>query len=110
MTDLHQAPGGSAEPRMRRATAALVVSALLAAGWSAMDQPRAPEAPLVGPLSLRTATVEQLELLPGVGRALAERIVQDRVDNGPCPTVQHLDRVRGVGPAMLQRLAPHVVP
>lgn len=110
MTDLHQAPSGSAEPRMRRATAALVVSALLAAGWNALDQPRAPVEPLVGPLSLRTATVEQLELLPGVGRSLAERIVQDRVDNGPCPTVQHLDRVRGVGPAMLQRLAPHVVP
>lgn len=110
MNDPHHAPRGSVEPRMRRATAAVVVTALLIAGWSALGQPRAAGGPLVEPLSLRTATVEQLELLPGVGRSLAERIVQDRLDNGPCPTVQHLDRVRGVGPAMLQRLAPHVVP
>jgi competence protein ComEA len=49
-------------------------------------------------------------LLPGVGPALAERIVVDRQQNGPFAKVTDLDRVRGIGPAMLERLTPFVVP
>lgn len=59
---------------------------------------------LNGPLNLNTATREQIEALPRIGPALAERIVAGR----PYRTLQDLDRVKGVGPRLLETLAPLV--
>ncbi len=59
---------------------------------------------LNGPLNLNTATREQIEALPRIGPALAERIVANR----PYRALQDLDRVKGVGPRLLQTLAPLV--
>ncbi len=50
------------------------------------------------------ASAAELERLPGVGPELARRIVADRDSNGPFGGLEGLDRVRGVGPAMLARL------
>jgi competence ComEA-like helix-hairpin-helix protein len=49
-----------------------------------------------------------LQRLPGVGPALARRIVADRESRGAFGGISGLDRVPGVGPAMLVRLAPHL--
>jgi competence protein ComEA len=46
----------------------------------------------------------ELEALPGIGPALARRIVADRESQGPFATVAALDRVPGIGPALLARL------
>jgi competence protein ComEA len=54
------------------------------------------------------ATAEQLDALPRVGPALAARIVADRDSLGPFGSLAGLGRVRGVGPAMLERLRAHV--
>lgn len=51
---------------------------------------------------------EDLARLPGIGPALARRIVADRESRGAFGTPAGLDRVAGVGPAMLARLAPHL--
>lgn len=53
---------------------------------------------------------DQMELrrLPGVGPALAARIVADREERGAFGTPAGLDRVPGIGPAMLARVAPHL--
>jgi competence protein ComEA len=57
-----------------------------------------------GPVDLNTATVEELESLPGVGPATAAAIVDDRDRNGPFASVDDLDRVSGIGPAKLAAL------
>lgn len=50
----------------------------------------------------------QLDRLPRVGPALAERIVAYRESRGPFRSLADLDSVPGVGPAMLASLAPHL--
>ena len=54
------------------------------------------------------ATAEQLTRLPGVGPALARRIVADRESAGVFGGIAGLDRVPGIGPATLARLAPRL--
>jgi competence protein ComEA len=59
-------------------------------------------------VDLDTAPAEELQLLPGVGPRLAQRMVQDRQSRGAFGGVQGLDRVSGVGESVIQRVAPHV--
>ena len=54
------------------------------------------------------AGVAELQRLPGVGPALAKRIVADRESRGAFGGTVGLDRVAGIGPAMLARLVPHL--
>ena len=54
------------------------------------------------------AGAEELARLPRVGPGLARRIVADRLAHGPFGSLAGLDRVSGVGPRLLQELAPHV--
>lgn len=56
-------------------------------------------------IDLNRADAEELERLPGIGPALAARIVADREQNGPFRSVDELDRVIGVGPATVRRVA-----
>ena len=55
-------------------------------------------------VNVNRATAVELEALPGIGPALARRIVADREAQGPFATVAALDRVSGIGPALLARL------
>ena len=57
-----------------------------------------------GPLHLNTATVEQLDALPGVGPATAQAIVTERDRRGGFRSVDDLLDVRGIGPAKLEQL------
>lgn len=59
-------------------------------------------------VELNSASAEQLERLPGIGPALAARIVESRTVDGRFTSVADLDRVRGIGPALRARLAPSV--
>lgn len=60
-----------------------------------------------GPIHPNTATKAQLESLPGVGPALAQRILDARAVS-PLLTLADLDRVKGIGPAKLEKLRPHL--
>ncbi|MBX3365645.1 MAG: helix-hairpin-helix domain-containing protein [Phycisphaeraceae bacterium] len=55
-------------------------------------------------VSLNEAGAEELELLPGIGPALADRIIEDRAANGPYAGVNELARVRGIGPRIVERV------
>jgi competence protein ComEA len=57
-----------------------------------------------GPLDLNTATLEQLDELPGVGPATAQAIIDERDRRGGFTSVDDLLDVRGIGPAKLAAL------
>lgn len=70
----------------------------------------APEATKGGaaPVDLNTATVEDLVKVPGIGDALAQRIVEFRTKNGPFERVDDLLKVRGIGEKSIEKLRPHL--
>jgi competence protein ComEA len=62
------------------------------------------------PVSLSSATAEQLDTLPGVGPVTAQKIVAYRQEHGPFTSVEALDAIAGIGPARLADLKGLVVP
>ena len=63
-----------------------------------------------GPVSLGSATVDQLDALPGVGPVTAQKIVAYRQEHGAFRSVDELDAVPGIGPARLADLRELVTP
>lgn len=59
-------------------------------------------------IDLNSATAAQLEELPKVGPVLAQRIIEHREQIGGFRTVEELDGVSGIGPAMMEAIAPLV--
>ncbi|MGH3023522.1 MAG: helix-hairpin-helix domain-containing protein [Gaiellaceae bacterium] len=67
----------------------------------------APSSGAAGPaakVSLNSATLEQLDTLPGVGPVTAQQILDYREANGAFRSVDELDAVPGIGPARLEQL------
>lgn len=104
------------------ALVALIAS--LTASWLRPGEARAEPAPVVerppatappgarkaagptGVLNLNTATGSELEMLPGIGPAKAERILAFRAKHGPFKRVFDLRRVKGFGKKTVDRLTP----
>ena len=84
----------------------IVVPARAAVAASA---PVAPGAP-AGPVHLNTATLEQLDALPGVGPVTAQKILDYRQQHGAFSSVDELDAIPGIGPARLDQLRDLVAP
>ena len=111
------ARAGGATPK---ADLALVnLAAPVADGTQVVVPARAPPAAVsaggsaparAGPVHLNTATVEELDALPGVGPVTAQKIVDFRQANGAFTSVDELDAVPGIGPARLEELRKLVAP
>ena len=98
----------------------LLAAAVAAAAWLALERPV-----LLGPrpadraadalrwpdmrVDLNAAGVAELDLLPGIGPRLAERIIADRSRWGRFASVDDLVRVSGVGPRTIDRIRPQAV-
>ncbi len=57
-----------------------------------------------GPININTATVEELDALPGIGPAIGQRIVDYRTQNGPFQKIEDIKQVRGIGDAIFEQI------
>lgn len=113
-------PNNFLRPRDQRAVAVLAAGALalLAAVWwrhggpsgGVVDIDRAP--PLVAKFQVDVNRADWPELiqLPGIGPTLAQRLVEEREQNGAFREVEDLSRVGGIGPRTLERIRPFLLP
>jgi competence ComEA-like helix-hairpin-helix protein len=101
-------PAGRANLRLRSAMrnvfAFLVLGMLLLTGV-AQAGPEGGSAPL----DLNRATAVQLESLPGIGAVKAAAILAVRDSRGGFQSMEELESVRGIGPALVAKLRPLVV-
>lgn len=63
-----------------------------------------------GPISLGTATVEELDTIDGIGPVTAEDIIEFRDQHGGLSSVDQLDQVSGIGPATMESLRGRLQP
>lgn len=59
-------------------------------------------------ISINTASTEQLSTLPGIGPAMAERIISFRTENGLFQTLEDLQKVKGIGPRLFEKLKDRI--
>lgn len=58
-------------------------------------------------VDINTASKDELIKLPGIGEAMAERIIIYREENGPFRKLDDLTEVKGIGKKKFERLAPY---
>lgn len=96
---------------------AINLAARLADGQQVVVPKRAPAGTGVaagtgedGPISLGSATVEQLEGIDGIGPVTAADIIEFRDEHGGLSSVDQLDQVPGIGPATMESLRARLQP
>jgi competence protein ComEA len=120
MSQSPQPPNDLLRPREQRTVAVLAggVLAIMAAIWwrhgghrgGVVDIDRAP--PLVAKFQVDVNRAEWPELiqLPGIGPTLAQRLIDEREQNGAFRDLEDLSRVSGLGPRTLERIKPYLLP
>jgi competence protein ComEA len=63
-----------------------------------------------GPISVGTATVEQLDQIEGIGPITAQKIIEFRDQHGGLSSIDQLDEVNGIGPSTMQSLRSALQP
>src|ERR671914_269453 len=81
-----------------------------AAGTAAAGSAAGGSAAAGARVSLSSATVEQLDELPGIGPVTAQKIVDYRAKSGGFRSVDDLDAIPGIGPARVEQLRDLVTP
>ncbi len=112
--------GAPLRPGDQRTIAALVCLGLVAAAgyWIYQGGPRgqlididhAPARTLQFRVDINQASWPEMDEIPGIGETLARRIVQSRRVDGRFERPQDLQRIRGLGPKLLERMEPYLLP
>ena len=63
-----------------------------------------------GPISVGTATVEQLDTIEGIGPVTAQQIVEFRDEHGGVGSIDDLDQISGIGPVTMEALRAGLAP
>lgn len=61
-----------------------------------------------GRVDINSATIQQLQLLPGIGETIAQRILDYRTENGDFKSIEDLLQVNGIGQAKLEQMRPYI--
>ena len=80
------------------------------AGVASGSASGATSAESTGPISLGTATVEQLDTIDGIGPVTAQDIIDFRDQHGGVSSVDQLDEISGIGPATMDALRARLQP
>jgi competence protein ComEA len=116
VTDAVERAGGASGGALLEA---INLAARLADGQQVVVPKRGPAgAPLAagvaageeGPISLGTATVEQLDTIDGIGPVTAQDIIDFRDEHGGLSSIDQLDQVSGIGPATMESLRARLQP
>lgn len=84
-------------------------SALLTAVFCALANAAvANKKPPAAPVNLNTATSEELQTVPGIGPATAEKILQMRKNYGAFKSVDDLLAIKGIGPKRLEKMRKYL--
>ena len=95
------------KPRLARLKALLCLLAALALSIGSHSV-LAQKTPPTQPVNLNTATIAQLETLPGIGPNTAKSIVDFRNHSGPFQRVEDLLAIKGISKSKLEKLRPYV--
>jgi competence protein ComEA len=87
---------------------ALALLAVLAVGLAAAAGHAADAPKLTGVVNVNTATLEELQLLPGIGESRARAMIEFRKKRGGFKSVDELREVKGIGATGLERMRPFV--
>jgi len=85
----------------------LVMLAAIAAEYYRYGSSDTPLDPAIR-ININAADSPTLQLLPGIGPVLAERILADRATRGPYRDLDDLQRVKGIAYKLAERMKPHV--
>ena len=91
---------------MTRVLSAILAVVLMGSVAWGQDRPQKAGGAPVAAVNLNTASVSQLEALPGIGQKTAERIVEYRQKVGGFKKVEDVMNVRGVGEKNFLKLKP----
>ena len=62
----------------------------------------------VGLININTATIEELDSLPGVGPSTAQKIIEHRESNGPFAAIENIMDVTGIGEAKFAKIKDQI--
>ncbi|WP_158087630.1 ComEA family DNA-binding protein [Anaerovibrio sp. JC8] len=59
-------------------------------------------------ININTAGAEELTKIPGIGKTMAQRILDYRTQNGPFTAVEELKKIKGIGKSKYEKMAPRI--